>query len=276
MNAKAIVYHSIKGGVGKSTHAILAAEYLAYRGHKVLVIDSDVQNSSSYYFLADSEANATCNLAMALASGNLLANIIKIDDANRQYAEVVRSLHGNPLANAILAHQVPNIDIIPSSLALLDYGGSRMTMKNCISQVRDKYDYVIMDTAGSMDAVVLNMIKASDHIISPIDQSPFCHKSTRFMGDMIHKEFGEGELEKWRLLKNCWLESRSDSENTRDFQYSISYEAYFKDRILQTIVPRSAAVRNMIEDKESFKTKKAAPVLEMVGNILSEVLGETV
>ena len=47
-----ITVSSIKGGVGKSSVVILLANNLASRGHKVLVIDMDLNNSATLYYTA--------------------------------------------------------------------------------------------------------------------------------------------------------------------------------------------------------------------------------
>ncbi|MDR2028298.1 MAG: ParA family protein, partial [Treponema sp.] len=48
-----IAFISIKGGVGKSRGAILTANCLGAAGKRVLIIDMDHNNSTTYYYLAD-------------------------------------------------------------------------------------------------------------------------------------------------------------------------------------------------------------------------------
>ena len=71
-----ITFASIKGGTGKSSLTILSANLLASRGFKVLVIDLDVQNSTTFYYLDQAEDVEQRNIARALQTQHLAVNIL--------------------------------------------------------------------------------------------------------------------------------------------------------------------------------------------------------
>ena len=94
-----ITVSSIKGGVGKSSVVLLLANNLAARGRKVLVVDTDLNNTVTvYYTLGIGRIGEICerqNVSLAFSRG-------KIDEKN-----IVQSRRGN-------------VYVVPSSLKLLD------------------------------------------------------------------------------------------------------------------------------------------------------------
>ena len=111
----------MKGGVGKSTDAILLANNLAARGHKVLFFDMDTNNSSTiYYTLGMADEFPTRNVAEALTH---------------------RTTEGYAVRS-----RIPNVDIVPSSLRLFDIRpGDYHALKKTLPSGR--YDFVVIDTA---------------------------------------------------------------------------------------------------------------------------------
>ena len=90
-----ITFSSMKGGVGKSSDAVLLANNLAARGFKVLFFDMDTNNSSTiYYCMGIAEEFPTQNVAEALTHRTTEGYIVK--------------------------SRIPNVDIVPSSLRLFD------------------------------------------------------------------------------------------------------------------------------------------------------------
>ena len=71
-----VSFSSIKGGTGKTSLCIHVANYCAAAGYKVLVIDFDIQNSLSFYYLDEISVADRKNLALALNSRDLVANIL--------------------------------------------------------------------------------------------------------------------------------------------------------------------------------------------------------
>jgi cellulose biosynthesis protein BcsQ len=90
-----ITFSSMKGGVGKSSDAMLFANNLAARGYKILYFDMDTNNSSTiYYCMGIANEFPTQNVAEALAH---------------------RTTEGYTVQS-----RIPNVDIVPSSLRLFD------------------------------------------------------------------------------------------------------------------------------------------------------------
>lgn len=95
--------------------------------------------------------------------------------------EVVRGSENNPL-NGILHHK-ENVDLVPASSDLFDFEISLVTamnreviLKNYLSEVKGKYDYVLIDCSPSLGMMTLNSLSAADSVIIPVQAHYFSAK----------------------------------------------------------------------------------------------------
>jgi chromosome partitioning protein len=241
---KSIAFISIKGGCGKSSLSILTANMLASMKKKVLFIDADVQNSASFYYLENATDADSKNIARALMDGDLCSNIVRTN-----YAE--------------------NLHLIPSAFGLLKLRGvSTRTLSVLISQVKSLYDFVIIDTAPTLDAIVLNAALASDVIITPCGPSTFDWKSTMFLEDQLAMELGPDTLSKWHVLRNMWKNARTDSPDAIANQYDSMLMKSFPDYLLTAKIPDTTHIKQIIDFRTSIEKKGREKLLESLNSMI--------
>lgn len=147
-----------KGGVGKTTTTFNLGVALAKMGKKVLLIDADPQGDLTTYMGIEGMDDILVTLA------DLMERSIKDED--------IKS------TQAILKHK-ENISLIPSNLelsslevSLINAMSRENTMKNCIADLKNKFDYILIDCMPSLGMITINALACSNKVIIPV-QSEF-------------------------------------------------------------------------------------------------------
>jgi chromosome partitioning protein len=175
-----VTFTSLKGGVGKSSLSILTANLLGKAGKRVLVIDMDLNNSASFYYLNSDQVDQSKekNIAAALFGG--------ADTNLNDYIQLTDRW---------------GVDIISSSLDLINLRSiSERKLSQLIPTIEKDYDVVIIDTQPTYDNLVLNAYNASDMIITPVNPSQFDYNTAQFLANKL--KLDTGKYDNWFLTFN--------------------------------------------------------------------------
>ena len=135
-----------KGGVAKTTTTLNLAVALKEKGMKVLCIDLDPQG----------------NLTMSQG--------LNPDEIDRSMYDVL--VHKLPIEQVIHEREidlaVSSIDLAGAELALSSRIGRERALEKALVSVRDRYDYILIDTPPSLGLLTINAFTASDGVIVPV------------------------------------------------------------------------------------------------------------
>lgn len=146
---------SQKGGVGKTTTTLNLAYFLQKMGKKVLAVDFDSQANLTTCFGIENIGELRNTI------GHLM--MAKIDDTKL------------PIPKSYIREK-DGVDFIPSSIYLsvidaklrLEMGAEKM-LSSILEPLREKYDYILIDTCPSLGTLTINALAAADEVIITVN-----------------------------------------------------------------------------------------------------------
>jgi chromosome partitioning protein len=144
--ARVIAFANQKGGVAKTTTTLNLGVALRELGHRVLLVDLDPQG----------------NLTMSQG--------MNPDAIERSMFDVL--VHRVPISDVIHTVEVDiavsSIDLAGAELALSALIGRERALDKALVEVRDRYDFILLDTPPSLGLLTINAFVASDGVIVPV------------------------------------------------------------------------------------------------------------
>ena len=156
-----ICFTNNKGGSGKSTTCSNLGAAMARAGKKVLLVDGDMQLNLSLAFFSEDWV-----LEHAQGENNLYYAIGKQAD----------------LTDYIVHTPYENLDLVPSSTLMSSIEYELFTkwqrefiLRKCLQRIKDSevYDYILIDAPPTLGGWVMNILRASDKVIIPVEASPW-------------------------------------------------------------------------------------------------------
>ncbi len=215
--ARVISIANQKGGVGKTTTAINLSSSLAASQFKTLLIDSDPQ------------ANATTGLGF-------------VKDPSRKTIYNALIL-GEPLISVISKTQVEGLHLIPSdknfagaSVELVGVESREFLLKMILDQIRQDYDFILIDCPPTLDLVTLNALVASDSVLVPIQCEYLALEGVSDLLDTLMRI-------RRTLNPNLYVEGIAltmyDDRTTLARQVATDLRSFFGTQVFETVIPRS-------------------------------------
>ena len=206
-----------KVGVGKTTTSINLAACLAEKGKKVLAVDMDPQ-------------------------GNLTSGLgVDKDSVEKSIYELI--IGEVDIKEVINKEVLENLDIIPTSIdlsaaeiELIGVDDKEYILRNAIDQVKDQYDFVIIDCPPSLSMLTINAMTTADSVIVPIQCEYYALEG---LSQLIHTV----ELVKDRLNSKLEIEgvvfTMYDARTNLSLQVVENVKDNLQQNIYKTIIPRN-------------------------------------
>ncbi|WP_093074865.1 ParA family protein [Salisediminibacterium halotolerans] len=241
-----------KGGVGKTTTAVNLGAGLAKEGNTVLMIDIDPQG------------NTTSGVGIDKGEVNECIYNVLVEDQKPQ--------------NVIIASKMENLFVLPSTIQLAGAEielvptiSREVRLKNAVDQIRDQYDYIIIDCPPSLGLLTLNSLTASDSVLIPVQCEYYAMEGLSQLLNTVR-------LVQKHLNHNLEIEgvllTMLDARTNLGLQVIEEVKKYFQEKVFQTIIPRNVRLGEAPSYGESIisydpKSKGAEVYVELAKEVIS-------
>ncbi len=215
--ARIIAVANQKGGVGKTTTTINLGAAMAESDKRVLIVDLDPQ------------ANATTGLG--ISSRGLQSSVYEV------------MLQQTTVTEVVCATEVPNLEVVPSSLALAGAEIELVTafsrehrLDRALETVADDYDIILIDCPPALGLLTINALVAAGEVLVPIQCEYYALEG---LGQLV----GNVELVKENLNPDLEVSTIAlvmyDARTNLSEQVAEEVRTFFGDKVCRQVIPRS-------------------------------------
>ncbi len=205
-----------KGGVGKTTTAVNISAILAKKGKKVMLIDADPQGNASSGLGLEKEVDSSLY--------DVLINDVEIVDTLQNTA--IKTLKVCP----------SNMDLAGAEVELVSEMSREQRLKEKLDEVKENFDFIIIDCPPSLGLITLNAFTASDSVLIPVQCEYFALEG---LGQLLNTI----NLVKKHLNKSLEIEgavlTMYDMRTNLSNQVVKEVKRYFEDKVYKTVIPRN-------------------------------------
>lgn len=214
---KIIAFANQKGGVGKTTTCINVATYMALMGKKILILDIDPQG------------NATS--AVGITKTKELKTIYDLIDGESAYEEVIQPTIVENL------YIIPStVDLAGAEVELIQIPHREKVIKNILDEIKNSYDFILIDCPPSLGLITVNALTASNSVIIPIQCEFFALEGLTQLMNTIR-------LIKYHLNPDLDIEgvvmTMKDKRSNFTNQVSNEIIKFFNKKVYLTTIPRN-------------------------------------
>jgi chromosome partitioning protein len=215
--ARVISIANQKGGVGKTTTAVNLSASLAVAEKKTLLIDIDPQgNASSGLGISREEVNRS--IYHALIEQVPLKDLLR--DTELDFLKIIPS----------------NIDLIGAEIELVPFPDREMRLRNALKEVREEFDFLIIDCPPSLGLITVNSLTASDSVLVPLQCEYYPMEGLSQLLKTI--ELIKNNLNPWLKIEGILL-TMFDKRNNISHQVTEEVRKHFGPMVFNTVIPRN-------------------------------------
>lgn len=249
--SKTLAIINQKGGVGKSTTALMLAAGLSLKGYSVLSIDLDAQSNLTY------TAGAKTDGATALG---VLTGEIKAGDA---------------------VQHTESGDIIPASKALagadafITDTGKEYRLKEALEPLAGGYDYIIIDTPPALGILTINALTACNSVIIPAQADIYSLQGIEQLAETMKpvKKYCNADLTIEGILLTRYSSRSVLSREVAELAEQLA--AKLGTKLFKSTIREAIAVKeSQISQRNLYSYAPKAKVTEDYTRFIAELLGE--